>query len=133
MARIGRYSKQINLGGGYAIASIAYGGTLPNGGLANVSYRAANSGASYGSSQAASSLPGVITGCVGAVDTMYVQLSAALDDTYTAVYPDTNSTAANITDATVNYQSSRAPTNQRLMHGKFFTGEAQQSLDTCGG
>jgi hypothetical protein len=97
-----------------------------------VSYRAANSGASYGSSQAASSLPGIITGCVGAVDTMYVQLRATLDDTYTAAYPDTNSTAANITDATVNYQSPRAPTNQRLMHGKFFTGEAQQSLDTCG-
>lgn len=50
-------------------------------------------------------------GCVGAVDTMYVQLRATLDDTYTAVYPDTNSTAANITDATVNYQSPRAPTN----------------------
>lgn len=133
IARIGNYSKLINLSGNYALAGITYGGTLPNGGLSNITYKEANNGATFGSSKNATSLTGSISGCSGTIDTKYVQLRTMLDDTYSSVYPDTNGTSANITDMTINYLSPRAETDKRLMHGKFFSSEVLQPLDTCGG
>lgn len=131
IARTSTYEKTINLSGGYALTSIAYGGTL-SAGLSNITYKAADSSGSFGSSQAATDLTGTFTGCTSSVDTMYVRLRATLDDSRTAIFPDALSSPATITDMTVNYQSPRDTPNQRLMHGKFFSGESKQALDTCG-
>ena len=126
-----RYTKTLNLGGAYRIASMTYGGTLPNGGLSNVTYKAANNTGVFGSAQSATALPGVVVGCAGVVDTQYLHLQISLDDSATAIFPDSNSSVATLTDLTVNYQSPRAESNQRLAHGKFFSGESLQGLDTC--
>lgn len=128
-ARIGRYSKLINLNGGYSLSSLTYGGTLNNGGDSNLLYASASSNGLLGSRQLASSLTGGGGGC-GDAGTMYVQLFATLDDTFNAVFPDSNSSS--VTDFTLSYESSRAPTEKRLSHGKFFSGETLQGLDTCG-
>lgn len=125
------YSKLLNLGGAYRIASMTYGGTLPNGGLSNVAYKAANNTGVFGSAQSATALPGIVVGCAGVVDTQYLHLQISLDDSATAIFPDSNSSVATLTDLTVNYQSPRAESNQRLAHGKFFSGESLQGLDTC--
>lgn len=130
MPRVGRYSKLTNLSGSYSLTGLTYNGTLPNGDSANITYRAASSNGAFGSTQKVSGLSGTSPTCSSAT-TNYVQTSIALDDTYTSVYPDANSTAANVTDFTLSYSSPRAQTSQRLMHGKHFTSEAKQGLDTC--
>lgn len=129
-ARIGRYSKLINLNGDYGLTGLTYNGTLSNGGIANLGFKSASSNGVFGSKQLASSLTGGFVSC-SAANIMYVQALATLDDTYTSVYPDANSAASNLTDFTLNYASARAPTSQRLAHGKYFSGEVQQGLDTC--
>lgn len=129
--RIGRYAKLLDLGGGYSLTGLSFGGSLANGGIANLGFRSASADGILGTKQSASSLTGTAISCSDA-NTRYVQALATLDDTYTSVYPDTNSSPSTLTDFTLSYSTSRAPTALRLMHGKYFSGEVAQGLDVCG-
>ena len=129
--RIGQYTKLIDLSGEYGLTSLSYNGTLSNGGVANLSFKSASSNGILGSKQLASSLTGGAPSC-SAANLKYVQVLASLDDTYSSVFPDTNSSASTLTDFTLNYATARATPSQRLMHGKYFSSEAQQGLDVCG-
>lgn len=138
ISRIGKYAKTVELGGDYELDSITYGGAITDD-AANFKYQAAPSSGTFGSIESPSGITGGGgggSGCGGGGgDTRYVRLLATLDDTLTSVHPDVNSSESTITDMTVTYTSSatRAAPNQRLMHGKYFTSETLQPLDTCGG
>jgi N-acetylneuraminic acid mutarotase len=131
IARVGHYSKLIDLNNIVGVQSITYNGSLP-GGLGNVSLRTAGTNAVFGSSQGASSLTGIIS-C--ASSTRYVWVQIALDDSYgqgtAGTYADANGTLANLTDFTLNYSTIHPQPNVRLRNGMTIQGGTQSSLDTC--
>ena len=135
-ARIGSYSKTVDLSSDYDLSTITYGGALPNE-RAHFKYQAASSSGVLGPLLSPFDLTGGGgggVGCGGGVSsTRYVRLSTTFDDTVSSVYPDVSSSAATITDMTIDYtsSSSSAPPNLRMMHGKFFSSETIQPLDTC--
>ncbi len=133
IARIGRYDKLIDIGLDSSIAGISYNGVLPDS-VKSIDYRTAGSDGIFGATYNASSPPSPGGGdpCSGTYGSgRYVWLSVTFNDTSTAVFPDSSGTPANITDMTIDYLPLRAAPNQRLMHGKFFSSETLQPLDTC--
>lgn len=131
IARSGRYSKLIDLGGTYTVASITYNGTLARG-VQDISYRTAGSDGIFGSLQNAGSLTGGGATCLAGTD-RYVWVTVNLDDSQDAVFPDAQAaTTANLTDLTVNYLSAHPPPAQRLHGGKTLQSGTLSGLDTCG-
>lgn len=130
--RTAKYSRLFDLGAMYNLSNITYGGTLP-GGKDAITYRAAGENGVWGARQNASGLSGGGAGVCTPGDTRYVFVTTTLDDTGRHTLPDANSSPANLTSLSVHYTQSHAPTEQRLAHGKFFSEEALQPLDTCGG
>jgi hypothetical protein len=130
----GHYSKLIDLGSATnVIDSITYNGNLPNGQVA-INYETAGSNAIFGSPATAYSL-GTSLCLTGHIvpSTRYVWVNLALDDSQSGViFPDVDSTAANVTDFTVNYAASVHPTPQtRLRAGQTLTTGVLSPLDTC--
>lgn len=134
--RVGSYSDLTDLGSLVDLRGISYNGMLPNA-ASNIYYRAAGTNGVFGSLTLASSLPGGSGSSCNPSDwaggtTRYVWVSASIDDSQRAAFPDANTTPANLTDITISYDGSRPPPNKRLMHGKWFNNETLQPLDTCG-
>jgi N-acetylneuraminic acid mutarotase len=135
IARIGHYSKIIDLNTISSLQAITYNGLLPTtDGQSKINYRAAPISGTFASLAAASTLSGGDgTSCTtGASTTRYVWVGLTLDDSYTgAVFPDTSSAEANVTDFTVVYQKSHALPQVRLRGGQYFNSGGIQPLDTC--
>lgn len=134
IARMGRYSKLIDLGSAYNVISIAYNGVLP-GGNAAISYRAASASGVFSSYGSSTAIAGAI-GCIGAAtNTRYLLVMVALDDSYGqgtgGSFPDSAGTNANLTDLTVNYNPSHPAPNIRLRTGQTLQQGNLSPLDTC--
>ena len=131
VARIGRYSKLIDLGSTYLMTSITYTGTLP-GGLSAISYKIAGANGIFGNASTANVLNTSSGGCVSGPNAgRYIWLSLTVDDTEGAVYPDVNGTPGNVTDVTINYSTGHPPTNLRLRGGAWYSNQTLQPLDLC--
>lgn len=134
IARVARYTKTIDLSSAHSLNSISYNGSLYNSSK-DFLYQDAPGTGVFGSVKSPSDISGGGGGACGggSSSSRYIRLIATLDDTYASTYPDVNSSESNITDITIDYSSSatRAAPNQRLLHGKFFSGEVLQGLDTC--
>lgn len=141
IARIGHYSKLIDLGATVSLSGFTYSGIVPGGGI-NIMFRTAGTDGIFNTAANINTLSGSGTGAVcgvggGGGGSRYVWLDVTLDDSTIggAVYYDSLGTNnANLTDITVNYAGGgQHPTpQQRLRGGKFFQTEVLQPLDTCG-
>lgn len=110
--------------------SITYGGALP-GGAAAIRYRTAGDNGVLGTRQQADAAPQPASACTGAYgNARYVWLDITLDDSTTAVFPD--SSLASLTDITVDYSPTRPSPDQRLRGGKTLVNGNLSPLDTCG-
>lgn len=124
--RVGHYSKLIDLGSAKTVTSITYNGTLSlMDGMIPVMYRAAGTNGIFG---AVSQLSGIGAG----ITARYLLVSSTFDDSQTAVFSDTSSTAAALTDFTVNYAGSSGHPSpaQRLHQGQTLQGGVLSPLDT---
>jgi hypothetical protein len=142
MARVGHYSKLVDLGGSTNVTSIGANGTLPTGAGA-ITYRAAGTNATFGSSALASGVSGS-GACVGTTTaTRYIWVSVALDDSLglgsAGIFPDIlGSTSgsgisnAALTDFTINYTTTHPAPNIRLRTGQTLQLGNLSALDTCG-
>jgi hypothetical protein len=111
IVREGQYSKMIDFGSATnKVTSITYNGTLPND-LNAITYADASSNGVLGSLQSAAS----ITSGPGGFTKRYAWVVISLDDTNTAVFPDSLGTAANVTDFTVNYATDSSPASPTLI------------------
>lgn len=133
MARTSTYSQLIDLGAAVALpTSITYNGTATITGSTTVTYQTAGSDGAFGSLATA----GNITPPSCALSTTnirYIWVNVSLDDSLAAAFSETTTNnAANVTDITFNYNYGRAPTNLRMHGGKYFAGNTQTPLDTCG-
>lgn len=129
MSRSGSYSKMIDLGAPATIlSSLTYTGTTGN---TTVTYQSAGSNGVFGSAQSASSLN--TTSCGYNQGTVrYVYIFVSMNDSQAAAFADANATTNSISNITLQYLYGRAPTNARMHGGKYFSGETQLPLDTCG-
>lgn len=121
--RVATYSKAFDIGPGASVTGITYSGS----GVSNVTVKQAGTDGIYGTLQNASSITSTGGVCV-ANPKQYLFVTVTLDDSTRETF---NGTAANLTDLTVNYLPIVAETNKRLAHGKSFSGESLQPLDTC--
>lgn len=133
MPRIGTYSQFIDLGAAVALpTSITYNGTATVSGSTTVSYQTATSSGVFGALTTA----GTITppSCqLSTTNIRYIWVSVVLDDSLAAAFAEaTAANVANVTDITFNYNYGRPPTNLRMHGGKYFAGNTQTPLDTCG-
>jgi hypothetical protein len=133
MARTSTYSQLIDLGDAVALpTSITYNGTATISGSTTVKYQTAGSSGTFGTLTTA----GTITPPSCALSTTnirYVWINVVLDDSLAAAFSEaTANNTANVTDITFNYNYGRAPTNIRMHGGKYFAGNTQTPLDTCG-
>ncbi len=133
--RIGQYSKLIDFGVRSNVRGISYSGNLPGalgsgGGLSQISYNAADTTGAYIANGSAAG--GALTNarCTGINGVRYLFLSAILDDSQSGVFPDSNGTAANITDISVLYEPSRPP-QIRLRLGQTLQQGSLSDLDIC--
>lgn len=129
--RVGMYSKLLTISPTTDVAGVYYNGLLPPG--SSVTYRVAPSSGAFGAItsavQGSGSEPTPLCG-LGTI--YYVQLMATINDTTTAVFPDADGTAGNVTDFTVYYRlNATPPPNLRMTGGKWFYNEMQRELDTC--
>ncbi|HWT40447.1 MAG TPA: hypothetical protein VN081_04240 [Dongiaceae bacterium] len=135
IAHTASYSKLIDLGVSANITSITYNGTVPAGSM-NVTYRSAGTNAIFRSVASTTSAAGVGS-CVSGTDmaSRYIWVSATLDDGYGAgtsgIFADTNGTAANMTDLTINYTPVHPAPNIRLRTGQTLQQGSLSPLDTC--
>jgi hypothetical protein len=136
IARIGRYSKLIDLSTESIVSSIAFNGSI-SGGAKSILYRTAGADGVFGAVATSDSLSGSSAlQCEGSSGiARYVWISVTIDDTDATIYADAASTFGVVTDITVNYEANNnghAPPNLRLRGGKYFSNESLQPLDTCG-
>jgi len=131
MPRIGTYSQLIDLGGAVALpTSLTYNGTLTP--ASSVTYQLASSDGVFSAPATAGSI--TPPSCqLATTNTRYIWVNATLDDSLTSSFSDTTAAnASNITDITFNYNYGRPPANLRMHGGKYFAGNTQVPLDTCG-
>ena len=130
-ARVGHYSKLIDLGSTMGLTSIVVNGTLPTGAAA-VSYRAAGADAVFGATTPAGNLASATTCSAPA---RYVWVSIVLDDSTgqgtDGIFPDQSGTSANLTDFTINYNTLHPQPNVRLRNGMTLQSGSLSVLDTC--
>ncbi len=128
IARTAHYSKQIDLATNANITGITYNGTA-----SAVTYRAANLDGVYGALRPADNTP---AGTCHEVETVtrQVWIGVVLDDTTSAVYPDSSGTRASLSDLTISYNATHPEPNIRLRGGKTLQESTGLTpLDTCGG
>lgn len=139
VARIGHYSKLIDLGTAANINSISIASNSATDSIAPTSSRATFRSALDGGSWRSGTVK--ITDISQNTDTCdtsslsyarYILVSVTLDDTYGLGFADAAGSPAHIAGITVDYTPNRAEPNQRLARGKFFKEGSLQSLDTCG-
>ncbi len=124
IARIGHYSKVVDIGEINKFTGITYGGTLP-GGTLQINYRTAGTDGVFGSSYNVGRPPSPEGPCIGTYGTgRYIWISLTLDDT--------SGITSNITDITAIYESIHPATNIRLHGGKTLQSGTLSALDTCG-
>jgi hypothetical protein len=125
IARWGSYSKLVDLGANYNVASVGYNGTVSP--ATTIQYKTAGTDGVLSSLTVGAAGSGAAaTPVCSAASTRYVWILATFDDSSTAQYD-------NVTDFTVNYSSSARPTpDSRLYGGKSFAAESLLPLDTCG-
>lgn len=129
IARVAAYSKQIDVATDATITGITYTGTLPEG--STVTYRIANSNGVFGTRMPASSVSG---GSCNEPDTVtrHIWVHIRLDNSMTAVFPDTGSMRASLDSLTVNYEPIHPAPNIRLHGGKTLQENTGLTpLDTC--
>lgn len=129
IARTAMYSKQIDLASDATIAGITYTGVLPEGSA--VTYRIANSNGVFGTQLPASSVP---SGNCNEPDTVtrHIWVRVVLDDSMTAVFPDTGGMRASLDSLTVSYEPTHPAPNVRLHGGKTLQEDTGLTpLDTC--
>jgi hypothetical protein len=130
-ARIGHYSKLVDLGSAVSVTGVTFNGTA---GGVSISYRAAGTNGVFGSATPVSSIAS--SGCTSNVaSTRYLLLMVTLDDSYgqgtSGGFPDDIGTPANLTDLTVNYSTGHPPPNIRLRGGQTLQAGVLSPLDTC--
>lgn len=133
MARVSNYSQLIDLGAAVALpTSITYNGTATITGSTTVKYQTAGSDGAFGTLTTAGSI--TPPSCaLSTTNIQYIWVNVVLDDSLAAAFSETTTNnAANVTDITFNYNYGRAPTNLRMHGGKYFAGNTQTPLDTCG-
>ncbi len=124
IARIGHYSKVVDIGEINKFTGITYGGTLP-GGTLQINYRTAGTDGVFGSSYNVGRPPSPEGPCIGTYGTgRYIWISLTLDDT--------SGITSNITDITAIYESIHPATDIRLHGGKTLQSGTLSALDTCG-
>lgn len=125
IARVGHYSKLIDIGSNNnKITGVTYGGTMA-GGTKQINYRTAGADGVFGSTYNVGRPPSPEGPCIGTYGTgRYLWLSITLDDT-----SGINST---ITDITTIYESVHPTADIRLHGGKTLQGGTLSALDTCG-
>jgi hypothetical protein len=140
IARIGHYSKLIDLGATVSLSGFTYNGLVP-GGASAITFRTAGTDGILGAAASIGTLSGSGTGVVcggggGGGGTRYILIFVTLDDSAAgAVFADlVGPNNANLTDITVNWAGGgqHPQPMQRLHGGKFFQTEILQPLDTCG-
>lgn len=127
IARVGHYSRLIDLGSATTITGLTYNGMVPlAAGVAPITYRAAGADGVFGASAP--------LGSIGGTTARYVLVSFALDDSMTATVPDIGSAPATLTDFTVNYvgASSHPAPAQRLRQGQTLQNGMLSPFDTSG-
>ena len=126
------YEKTIALGAaGTAVGSIAYTGNLENG-LGTISYQTAKADGEFGSAALANTVPTPDPSlCVGANAIWYVRLTLHTNGSQSATFPDSNSSRNRVEDITLMYGLERAPTEQRMRMGKWFSDNILQPYDIC--
>lgn len=130
--RKGLYSKLLDMNSGIYLSNIrgiSYSGSLPNG-LSDIGFKAAPANGVYGTTGTAASSSFTNARCTGVNGVRYLMLTVAFDDTYSAIYPDANGTASNVSSLNVLYEFSRPP-NIRLKLGKTLQQGVQTDLDIC--
>ena len=132
-ARVGNYSKLVNLDGQMSNVVVGYNGTLGAG--SNVTYAVAPTSGVLGSystgTQGTVADPTGVCSADLASSTRYVQVRARIDNSQAAVFA-WNNNYSNMSDISVYYgEALRAPTQLRMHGGKWFKNESQQPLDTC--
>lgn len=131
--RVSHYSKYIDLGGAVNVSTLTYNGTVPTG-ASGVTYQASGSGGTSWSAAATTSSLGASSSCAnGAGNTRYLLLRATLDDSMLggAVFPDSASTYAKITDMTVSFNTVHPASNIRLKTGQTLQNGGISAYDTC--
>lgn len=126
IARTARYSKQIDLAASANITGITYNGTR-----SIVAYRAANTNGVFGARTPASSTPASNCHETQAI-TRQVWVSVVLDDSSSAVFPDSSGTRASLSDLTISYNAIHPEPDIRLHGGKTLINGDLSGLDTCG-
>lgn len=130
MPRVAAYSHLTDLGSAVNVTGVSYNGTLPA--ASSVSVRTAGTNGILGATTSPSAITSLGQCASTNPNTRYVWLSATLDDTSTAVFPDSASTPANLTDFTVTYQSAHPAPATRLRGGQTLQqGSSLSPLDTC--
>ena len=137
IARVGRYSKLIDLGTFGNITSMTFTGDLPAS-VANVTYRAARSDGAFGSNLPYYARdPGAGTdACTGTtVNSRYVFATIIIDEStggaYGGSFADVNGTQSNDQSFTINYNASHPDPSVRLRGGQTLQAGTLGALDTC--
>jgi hypothetical protein len=133
IARVGHYSKLIDLGSAELVTGITFNGSLPAGQSA-VSYRAAGADGVFGSPGQLSAI--TTSGCTGTLaGTRYLLVTITLDDSNGlgtgGAFPDVNGTNADVTDLTVTYSTGHPLPQNRLRGGQTLQQGGLSPLDTC--
>lgn len=130
IARVGHYSKLVDLGSAVNVTSLTYNSAASSGSV-TVTYQAAGSNGVFGSAYPASNLSGSI-GCIGnTTNTRYLFVFITLDDSSSGTFPDSAGSPANVTSFTVNYNPVHPPPNIRLRAGQTLQQGNLSPLDTC--
>jgi hypothetical protein len=132
IARYGRYSKIIDMGGNRNVISLTYSGNVPAGKDA-ISYRAAGPDGIFDTTGSLSDIQ-AFGFCTSSLQSIrYILITVELDDSSAGTFGDSAGATANLTDITMNYQRGHPASNIRLHLGKTLVeGEGQTPLDTCG-
>jgi N-acetylneuraminic acid mutarotase len=132
MTRVGQYSKLLDLGGAENVSGLSFNPTTFPGNI-SLNYLPADGTGVFGNVASASSITsnGCISTTSGLNSARWLELNVVLDDTLTAVFPDTAGQATNVTDITVNYIQGHPNPNIRLRTGQSLIAGGLDPLDTC--
>ena len=132
--RTARYSKLIDFGVAVSVNSLTYTGTLPNGVSSFSASAAGTSLVSFGSPISGGAIGANAASCtqLGISNTRYLWISVTLDDFQAGAFGESGSSAATLSDFTINYTPVHAKPNIRLRLGQTLQSGNLSGLDTCG-
>lgn len=133
-ARIGVYSKLIDLGSSAQVTSITWGGILSNNrspGLSPVSFRSADSNGVFREGLPSTSITPSPNRCNTASSsfTRYILITVLLDDSLDSVFTD--KAHSFLSDITVKYELAHPTPDIRLRAGQTLQEGSLSALDTC--